>query len=49
MQPQVIKYKAKKKTQVTKNKFCKIYSDIDKKMWITETKFHDFSTKMSFF
>ena len=48
MQPPVVKYQAKKETRVTKNKLCKMYSDI-KKMWITETKFHDFSMKMSFF
>ena len=50
MQPRVVKNQAKKETQVTKNKFCKVYSDIEKKQ-ITETKFqkcpffkfHDFS------
>ena len=30
MQPPVVKYQARKQTQVTKNKFCKIYSDIKK-------------------
>ena len=31
MQPPIVKYQAKKETQVTKNKFCKIYSDIEKR------------------
>ena len=31
MQPQVIKYQAKKETQVPKSKFCKMYSDIKNK------------------
>ena len=48
MQPPVVKYQAKKETQVTKKKFCKIYSDIEK-MWIIETKFYDFSMKNSLF
>ena len=48
MQPPVVKYQAEKEIQVTKNKFCKIYSNFEKK-WITETKFHDFSMKMSLF
>ena len=46
MQP-VVKYKAKKETQVTNNKFFKIYSDI-KKMQLTETKFHDLAMKKVF-
>ena len=29
MQPPIVKYQAKKETQVTKNKFCRIYSDIE--------------------
>ena len=32
MQPPVVKYQAKRETQVTKNKFCKMYSDIEKKV-----------------
>ena len=30
MQPPVVKYQAKKETQMTKNKFCEMYSDIEK-------------------
>ena len=30
MQPPVVKYQAKKETEVAKNKFCKTYSDIEK-------------------
>ena len=32
MQPPVVKYQAKKETQMTKNKFCEMYSDIEKNM-----------------
>ena len=46
----IVKYQAKKETQVTKNKFCKVYSDIENYAdLLTETKFHDFSMKISFF
>ena len=31
MQPPVVKYQAKKETQMTMNKFCKMHSDIEKK------------------
>ena len=46
--PPVVKYQAKKETQVTKTKFFKMYSAIKKNAG-TETKFHDFSLKMSLF
>ena len=37
MQPPVVKYQAEKETQVRKNKFCKIYSDIEKRCeWLKQ-------------
>ena len=39
MQPPVDKYQAKKETQVTNNKLCNFFSDIEKKMRITEIVF----------